>query len=154
MAFMTDVDQDHVVKILQCENSGKIPKEVEELYGRYRKAWSRLLQVGNLPIPILMNICVDAAPEHLTPRTHAGPRVVLPERPEERVAKEDADVSRGHPITYESPSEGVMTGHFIQKTKNGMFKVNFGEAGVRIISPKNAHIPTLGPPNPNVAQVI
>ena len=51
MAFMTDVDQDHVVKILQCENSGKIPKEVEELYGRYQKAWSRLLQVGNLPVP-------------------------------------------------------------------------------------------------------
>ena len=153
MAFMTDVDQGHVIQILQCENSGNIPKKVEDLYGRYQKAWSRLLQVGNLPIPILMNICIEAAPEMVVPKQQVGPRLVLETAPPEEEPI-SGELDSGHPITYESPTDGVVTGRFLTKTKNGMYKVDFGESGVKVISPKKVHVPTLSPPNPNAVQVM
>lgn len=155
MAFMTDEDQQHVIQILQCENSGNIPKKVEDLYGQYQKAWSRLLQVGSLPVPILMNICIEAAPE-LIPSQQPGVRTASPEPVSStEETTEDGEMAAGHPITYESPTDGVVTGRFVAKTKNGMYKVDFGDnVGVKVISPKKAHVPSLSLPDPNVVQVI
>mgnify|MGYP005817620735 CR=1 FL=1 len=149
--FMTDMDQVRIVRMLQCENSGKIPKAVEEQYGLYRTAWAREGMTGDLPMPILMNICVATVPEQLKPKKLV---VELPSQRADPAPVEPDVLSGGHPITYESPTEGIMTGRFIEKTKNGMFKVSFGESGVRVISPKNAHVPSLSAPDPHVHQVI
>ena len=148
--FLNDVDQERVLQILNCETSDKIPKEVEEEYGRYQKAWGRSNQVGPLPLPILMNICVDAAPSYLTPK----PLVLEIPTAAKETLESPVEFGAGHPVTYESPREGIMTGRFVEETKNGKYKVDFGEAGVRMIAKKNAHIPDLAPPSPNKAQVI
>ena len=150
--FMTDLDQTRIIRMLQCADSGEIPKGVEEQYGLYRTAWTREGMPGDLPMPILMNICVAVCPQKLAPKRLV---VELPKKLADLPAPEEPDVlSGGHPITYESPTEGIMTGRFIEKTKNGMLKVSFGDSGVRVISPKNAHVPNLSAPDPHVHQVI